>query len=171
MMQLLLLVPRAGQASPPWFVFVLFPLVFIGVSLLSAKLMGVYELYRVFPADPTDSIETNLGWIQIEFGAWRGHTPMSVKAGRRCLHIKQPFPFQPLFWLGPASIPWVQVRVVQPAGEGWRSFWKAAEFALGPEDRRIRIRGGAARKLQVLIAARQGRVETHQAPSGAIRPT
>jgi len=162
---------RTGQTAPPWALFVLFPLVFFGISLLSAKLMGVYELYRAFPADKTDPIEINLGWVQIEFGAWRGHTPMSVKAGRRCLHLKQPFPFQPLVWLGPAAIPWAQIQVLQPAGEGWRSFWKAAEFALGPADRRIRLRGGAARKLQTLVAVRQGRVEAWPTPGPAIRPT
>jgi hypothetical protein len=170
MMELLLLAPRAGSPAPIWIPLVLFPLVFLGGSLLSSRLLGVFQLYRDFPADQVDPIETNLGWIQIEFGVWRGHSPMSMKAGRRCLHIKQPFPFQPLFWLGPASIPWEQIRVVKEAGTDWWAFWKAAEFALGPEDRRIRIRGRAARKVQAQVEARQGRAGNLPLPTAAIRP-
>lgn len=170
MMAALLLVPRAGSPAPIWIPLVLFPLVFLGGSLLSSRLLGVFQLYRDFPADQTDPIETNLGWIQIEFGVWRGHSPMSVKAGRRCLHIKQPFPFQPLFWLGPASIPWEQIRVVQAADPEWWAFWKAAEFALGPGDRRIRIRGRAARKVQAQVETRQGRAGSFPLPTAAIRP-
>jgi hypothetical protein len=171
MMALLLLAPRAGSPAPVWIPLVLFPLVFFGGSLLSSRLMGVFQLYRAFPADQADPIETNLGWIQIEFGVWRGHTPMSLKAGRRCLHLKQPFPFQPLFWLGPASVPWEQIRVVQEAGADWWAFWKAAEFALGPEDRRIRIRGRAARKVQIQVETRQGRAGSFPLPAAAIRPS
>lgn len=170
MMDLLLLAPRAGSPAPVWIPLVLFPLVFFGGSLLSSRLMGVFQLYRAFPADKADPIETNLGWIQIEFGVWRGHSPMAVKAGRRCLHLKQPFPFQPLLWLGPASIPWEQIRVVQAAGPDWWAFWKAAEFALGPEDRRIRIRGRAARKVQAQVETRQGRAGNLPLPTAAIRP-
>ena len=170
-MDLLLLAPRVGHPPPPWFIVGLFLAVFFGGSLLSSRLMGVFQLYRSFPADKSDPIEANLGWIQIEFGVWRGHTPMSVKAGQRCLHIKQPFPFQPLVWLGPASIPWDQIRVLQPAGEDWWAFWKAAEFALGPEDRRIRIRGRAAKKVQVQVETRQGRVGNPPTPTSAIRPS
>lgn len=170
MMALSLLAPRTGSPAPIWIPLVLFPLVFLGASLLSSRLLGVFQLYRDFPADQTDPIETNLGWIQIEFGVWRGHSPMSVKAGRRCLHIKQPFPFQPLFWLGPASIPWGQIRVMREAGNDWWAFWKAAEFALGPDDRRIRIRGRAARKVQGEVEARQGRVGSPPITTATIRP-
>jgi hypothetical protein len=171
MMALLLLAPQGAHPPPLGFVLVLFLLVFFGGSLLSSRLMGVFQLYRAFPADKMDPIDANLGWLQIEFGTFRGHTPMSVKAGRRCLHLKQPFPFQPLIWLGPASIPWDQIRLLQPASTDWWAFWKAAEFTLGPEDSRIRLRGKAARKLQKELEAMQGQADARPSPMAPIRPS
>jgi hypothetical protein len=162
MIQLLLLTPPGETANPAWILVLLFPLFFLGGSLLSARIMGVFDLYRSFPADKADAIETNLGWIQVEFGLWRGHAPMSVKVGRRYLHIKQPFPFQPLFWLGPASIPWNQIQVTKTADTRWWAFWAATEFSLGAFERPIRIRGKAGRKVQDQVnehrslAVRQG---------------
>jgi len=165
-----LLISR-GAPPPLGFVIPFFLLMFFGGSLLSSRLLGIYALYRAFPADRSDPIEQNLGWIQIEFGVWRGHTPMSVKAGRRCLHLKQPFPFQPMVWLGPASIPWEQIRLIEAIGEDRWAFWKAAVFELGPESRRIRLRGKAARTLQALLLVRQGRAQAAPIPMSAIRPS
>ncbi|HLP31334.1 MAG TPA: hypothetical protein VK150_08235 [Geothrix sp.] len=165
----LLLISR-GAPPPLEIVIPLFLLMFFGTSQLTFRLLGIRALYQAFPADRSDPIEQNLGWIQIEFGAWRGHTPMSVKAGRRCLHLKQPFPFQPMVWLGPASIPWEQVRLIEAIGDDRWAFWKAAVFELGPENRRIRLRGRAARTLQALLEARQGRAQAPPVPVSAIRP-
>lgn len=150
-----LLVPRNGPPPPPW-VFLLVPLVFFAGTWLTNRLLGIPALYEAFPADPADPIEANLGWLQVEFGALRGHTPMSVKAGRRCLHLKQPFPFQPAWWQGPASIPWTEIRLEKVASDrGW-AFMSAAEFRLGAEGRRIRLRGRAARILQAKVQEKQG---------------
>jgi len=139
-MMALLLISR-GAPPPLEIVIPLFLLMFFGTSQITFRLLGIRALYQAFPADRSDPIEQNLGWIQIEFGAWRGHTPMSVKAGRRCLHLKQPFPFQPMVWLGPASIPWEQIRLIEAIGDDRWAFWKAAVFELGPENRRIRLPG------------------------------
>ena len=171
MMVLVLLAPRGG--SPPPAVLLLIPVIFLALSWLTNRLMGIPALYEAFPADPADPIEANLGWQQVEFGALRGHSPMSLKAGRRCLHLKQPFPFQPAWWQGPASIPWNQIRVEKEAsGSSW-AFLSAAEFRLGAEGRLIRLRGKAARTLQALVIGKQraGVGTPAAAPGqGAIRP-
>jgi hypothetical protein len=161
-----LLAPRGGTPPPPA-VLLLIPVVFLGVSWLTNRLMGLPALYAAFPADPTDPIERNLGWQQIEFGALRGHSPISLKVGRRCLHLKQPFPFQPAWWQGPASIPWDQIRIEKEANASTWAFMSAAEFRLGPEGRLIRLRGRAARRLQDLVKRRQ---EGGPPGEGPIRP-
>jgi len=165
MTHLLCLASPTGEPPPVWIFLVLFPVIFFGASMFSSRLMGIFDLYRAFPPDRSDPIETNLGWIQIEFGLWRGHTPMSVKAGRRCLHLKQPFPFQLLYWRGPASIPWDQIRVTGPTNEHWWAFWAPTEFFLGSYERPIRIRGKAARKLQAHMKDPRGLTGTAVSPS------
>lgn len=170
-MALALLAPRGGP--PPPMVFLLVPVIFLAVSWLTNRLMGIPALYAAFPADPTDAIERNLGWQQVEFGALRGHSPMSLKVGRRCLHLKQPFPFRPAWWQGPASIPWDQIRVEKEANESSWAFMSAAEFRLGDEGRMIRLRGKAARTLQALVREKQGAgfgAPSAAFGSGSIRP-
>ncbi|GLH67132.1 hypothetical protein [Geothrix edaphica] len=175
MMALALLVSRGGPPPPP-FVFLLVPAVFLAISWFSNRLMGLPALYAAFPADPTDPIERSLGWPQVEFGALRGHSPISLKVGRRCLHLKQPFPFQPAWWQGPASIPWDQIRVEKAADESSWAFLSAAEFRLGADGRVIRLRGRAARTLQAKVREKQGHAGgpscgTGLPPGpGAIRP-
>jgi hypothetical protein len=171
-MVLLLLVPRNGPPPPAW-VLLFVPVVFLLVSWLSNHLMGIDAMYKDWPADPNDPIERNLGWVQVEFGTFRGHSPMSIKFGRRCLHLKQPFPFQPAWWQGPASIPWEQVRLGKEASPSAWAFLSAAEFRLGAEGRLIRLRGKAARTLQEQVRAKQGQspgVPSAVPGTGAIRP-
>ncbi|WP_257303170.1 hypothetical protein [Geothrix campi] len=173
MMALALLASRGGP--PPPFVFLLVPAVFLVISWFSNRLMGLPALYAAFPADPTDPIERSLGWPQVEFGALRGHSPISLKAGRRCLHLKQPFPFQPAWWQGPASIPWDQIRVEKEASESSWAFLSAAEFRLGADGRVIRLRGKAARTLQAMVLEKQGAgigfyPDRNSPGHGAIRP-
>ena len=108
----------------------------------------------------------------MEFGALRGHSPMSLKAGRRCLHLKQPFPFQPAWWQGPASIPWDEIRIEKEAAPSAWAFLSAAEFRIGAEGRLIRLRGKAARTLQAKVREKQGAgfgIPAAPGP-GAIRP-
>ncbi len=168
-MALLWLAPRHGNPPPPWFLL-LVPLVFLLVSWLTNRMMGIPALYEAFPADEDDPVEENLGWQQVEFGTFRGHSPMSIKFGRRCLHLRQPFPFQPAWWQGPASIPWQEVRLEKEASGSWWAFLSAAEFRLGSEGRMIRLRGKAGRKLQArLMGPRPGGPGALTDP-GAIRP-
>lgn len=173
MMTLALIASRGGSPPPPA-VLLLIPVVFLGVSWLTNRFMGLPALYAAFPADPTDPIERNLGWQQVEFGALRGHSPISLKAGRRCLHLKQPFPFQPAWWQGPASIPWREIRLEKEASASSWAFLSAAEFRLGAEGRLIRLRGKAARTLQALVLEKQGAgfgIPSTTPGPGAIRPT
>ncbi len=79
MMALFYLVPRNGTPPPPWFLL-LVPLIFLLVSWLTNRLMGIPALYEAFPADRDNPIEENLGWQQVEFGTFRGHSPMSIKS-------------------------------------------------------------------------------------------
>jgi hypothetical protein len=168
MIALVMLATPHGTPPPPWFLLVLVPLVFSGATLFSSWLLGIFDLYKAFPADISDPIETKLGWIQIEFGTWRGHAPISTKAGRRCLHLKEPFPFQPFFWLGPASISWDQIQVTKAGDTRWWSFWSATEFTLGTYPRPIKIRGKAGRKVQAQVDKHRGPAGGALAPS--IRP-
>jgi hypothetical protein len=147
-----LLVPRSGAQLPLGFLLLLFATVFLGASWLTNKLMGIDAMYEDWPADPADPIEQNVGWQQIEFGGFRGHCPMSMKFGRRCLHLKQPFPFQPMWWKGPASIPWHEVLLTKAPGEAWWAFFSAAEFTMGQGGRIIRLRGKAAKLVMARIA-------------------
>jgi hypothetical protein len=149
-MDLLLLLSRPGNPPPAW-IFLFIPLIFLGATWLTNHLMGIDAMYRDWPAEPNDPIEQNVGWQQIEFGAFRGHCPMSIKFGRRCLHLKQPFPFQPLFWLGPASIPWTEVLLEKEPSDSWWALLSAAEFRLGAGGRVIRLRGKAAKTLVARI--------------------
>jgi hypothetical protein len=136
--------------------------------------MGIGGMYRDWPADPSDPIEQNVGWQQVEFGAFRGHCPMSIKFGRRCLHLKQPFPFQPAWWQGPASIPWSDVLLEKEPSDSWWAFLSAAEFRLGAGGRMIRLRGKSARMLMVRVRQPLGRAGHGPIPPvvgpGAIRP-
>lgn len=162
-----LLLARGGPPpiAGPWIGLVLFLVLFPLLNALTSRLMGIPALYEAFPADPADSIEENLGWQQVRFGGLRGHTPMSMKFGRRCLHLKQPFPFQAAWWRGPASIPWREVVLEEELDpQAWTLFSFAA-FRLGATGRVIRLRGRAARRLQDRVKAGQG------APPGAIRPS
>jgi hypothetical protein len=165
---LLLLVARSTGNSPPPGVLVftagLFLVLLPLLASVTNRLMGIPALYRDFPADPTDPIEESLGWRQVEFGALRGHSPMVITFGRRCLHLKQPFPFQPAWWRGPASIPWREVVLEKEAQSGGWAFLSAAEFRLGADGRVIRLRGKAARRLQDRVKAGQG-------PGGPPNPT
>ncbi len=67
---MMVLVPRNGAPPPPWFLLSV-PVVFLAVSWLTNRMLGLPALYAAFPADPTDPIEQNLGWQQVEFGALR----------------------------------------------------------------------------------------------------
>lgn len=170
------LVPR--NSPPPPFVFLLVPLMFVGLSWLTNRWMGIPALYDAFPAEKDDPIEENLGWNQVEFGALRGHTPMSIKFGRRCLHLKQPFPFQLAWWQGPASVPWAEVSLEKEASSAWWAFLSAAEFRLGSgEGRVIRLRGKVAQRLQARLREKPGQGDRMVPPlagpgigPGAIRP-
>ncbi len=168
MTTLAFLASRGAPPPPAAIVFavglflVLFPL----LTTLTNRLMGIPALYEAFPADPADPIEENLGWPQVQFGGLRGHSPMSVKFGRRCLHLKQPFPFQPAWWRGPASIPWGEIRIEQELREGAWAFLGSALFRLGSTGRTIRLRGKAARRLQDRVKREQG----GGLPPTALRP-
>jgi len=155
MMGLVLLAPRGGSPPPTWLLLFI-PALFLVLSWFTNRLMGIPALYAAFPADPSDPIEENLGWQQVEFGAFRGHSPMSLKFGRCCLHLKQPFPFQPAWWLGPASIPWRDVVLEKEISSNRWAFLSAAEFRLGATGRVIRLRGKAGRRLQERVKAGQG---------------
>jgi hypothetical protein len=171
-MVLLLLVPRNGPPPPPW-VLLFVPVVFLLVSWLSNHLMGIDAMYKDWPADPNDPIERNLGWVQVEFGTFRGHSPMSIKFGRRCLHLKQPFPFQPAFWKGPASIPWSDVLLEKAPNDAWWALLSPAEFRLGQGGRLIRLRGKAAKALMARLGVSPAGPGIGPAPSpgpGAIQP-
>lgn len=78
--------------------------------------------------------------------------------------LKQPFPFQPAWWQGPASIPWREVVLEKEAQSGRWAILSAAEFRLGPDGRMIRLHGKAARR-------RQDRVKAEQGPAGPPNPT
>jgi len=169
----LLLLTRSG-APPPPLALLFVPVVFLGATWLTNRLMGIDAMYQDWPADPDDPVDENLGWQQVEFGAFRGHCPMSIKVGRRCLHLKQPFPFQPAWWRGPASIPWGDVVLVKEPRDTWWAFLSAAEFTLGPGGRMIRLRGKAAKTLLARVRQPQGGVGHVPIPPikgpGAIRP-
>jgi hypothetical protein len=172
-MTLLLVLSRPGGSPPPPWILLLVPLVFLGATWLTNKLLGIAAMYQDWPADQEDPIEQNLGWNQIEFGTFRGHTPISIKFGRRCLHLKQPFPFQPLYWRGPASIPWNEVLLEKALKEAWWAFLSPADFRLGQGGRLIRLRGKAARTLQEKVREKQVQVfGTPPSSAGpeAIRP-
>lgn len=141
---------------PPALFFAFFPLLWCAVSALASLFLGIFGLYRRYPADPMDPIEESFWWKTVEFGARRGHAPMNLRFGRRALHMKEPFPFQPLFWLGPASIPWSEISVVQRRNETWWSFWSAASFKLGDTGRVIRVRGSLAKALQARVEGDPG---------------
>ena len=151
----LLLLSRPGKPPPPW-ILLLLPVVFLGAAWLTNHLLGIDAMYQDWPADPDDPIERNLGWQQVEFGTFRGHCPLSIKFGQRCLHLKQPFPFQPMYWKGPASIPWGDVLLEKEPKDSWWAFLSAAEFRLGRGGRLIRLRGKAARTLMARVQEAQG---------------
>jgi hypothetical protein len=151
----LLLLSRSGNPPPP-LIFLLIPAVFLGATWLTNRLLGINAMYQDWPADPNDPIERNLGWQQVEFGTFRGHCPMSIKFGQRCLHLKQPFPFQPLYWKGPASIPWSEVLLEKAPKDSWWAFLSPAVFRLGQGGRMIRLRGKAARTLMARVLEVRG---------------
>lgn len=171
----LMLLSRSGSPPPTW-ILLFVPVVFLGATWLTNHLLGIFAMYRDWPADASDPIEQNVGWQQVEFGAFRGHCPMSIKFGRRCLHLKQPFPFQPFFWLGPASIPWSEVLLEKEPKDAWWAFLSPAEFRLGVGGRMMRLRGKVAKTLMARVQQLQtpGRVPSHTpsgAGPGAIRPS
>ena len=173
LMDLLLLVPRSANPPPPGFVSALFLVVFFGGSLLLIAPHG-RRSSCTGPFRRTSPIPSNRTWagMQIEFGAFRGHTPMSVKAGRRCLHLKQPFPFQPLVWLGPASIPWDQVRLLQARQRRTGGpFWRAAEFALGAGGRVGSALRGKAGAANCRSGWKHGRARSETGPYPDRRPS
>ena len=150
-MDLMLLLSRPGSPPPPPWLLLLVPVIFLGATWLTNRMLGIPAMYKDWPADPNDPIEQNLGWQQVEFGTFRGHCPMSIKFGRRCLHLKQPFPFQPLYWLGPASIPWNEVLLEKEPKDSWWAFLSPAEFRLGQGGRMMRLRGKAAKTLAARV--------------------
>jgi hypothetical protein len=165
--------PHPAAPPPPW-ILLLIPVVFLVATWFTNRLMGIYAMYEDWPADVGDAITENVGWQQVEFGTFRGHCPMSIKFGQRCLHLKQPFPFQPCFWLGPASIPWGEVLLVKAPRESWWAFLSAAEFTLGKGGRMIRLRGKAAKILMEELHRRSGGHPHDPIPPvvrpGSIRP-
>ncbi len=164
----LLLLSRSGNPPPPW-ILLFVPVVFLGATWLTNHLQGIDAMYQDWPADPNDPIERSLGWQQIEFGTFRGHCPMSIKFGKRCLHLKQPFPFQPLYWKGPASIPWSEVILEKEPKDIWWAFLSAAEFRLGVGGRMIRLRGKAARTLMARVLETR-RPQVHGIEPPVVRP-
>lgn len=171
-MAMLLLGPRNGSPPPPW-VLLFVPVLFLLVSWFTNRLMGIDAMYRDWPADPSDPIERNLGRQQVEFGTFRGHCPMSIQFGSRCLHLKQPFPFQPAWWKGPASIPWSEVQMEKAPNPAWWAFLSPAEFRLGCDGRLIRLRGKAARALLARVGPQGDAPGLGRWPPlgpGAIRP-
>ncbi len=163
------LLSRPAAPPPPGailFAVGLFLVLFPLLTSLTNRLLGIPALYEAFPADPSDPIEENLGWQQVTFGLLRGHTPMSIRFGRHCLHLKQPFPFQPAWWQGPASIPWRAIQVEKEAPDSGWAFLAMAAFRLGDTGRVIRLRGRAARRIQDRVRREQG----GGVPPSALRP-
>ena len=70
----LMLLSRPGSPPPPW-ILLFVPVVFLGATWLTNHLLGILAMYRDWPADASDSIGQNVGWQQVEFGAFRGHPP------------------------------------------------------------------------------------------------
>ena len=141
----------SNQGGPPVLALVLFPFFWMAVSALVNLFMGIYALYRRFPADGLDPIEETLRWKTVEFGRLHGHAPMNLGFGKRALHLKEPFPFQPFFWLGPASIPWSEITQTRLQNEAWWRFWSAASFQLGASGRVIHVRGRVAKAIQARL--------------------
>ncbi len=165
-----MLIADPTPAAGPWIGLGLFLVLFPILTSLSNRLMGIPALYAAFPADPEDAIEENLGWQQVRFAGLRGHTPMSVRFGRRCLHLKQPFPFQPAWWRGPASIPWDQIRVEKEVPQGRWAFLGGAVFRLSSDGPAIRMGGKAALRLQDRVKRAQ-EARGFQPPPPALRPS
>ncbi len=134
--------------NPAFLVPILFPILWVAVATLISWTMGIFRLYADFPADGNDPIESRFRFINLYIGSLGGHTPASLAFGRRCLHVKELFPFQPFFWLGPASIPWTEIRLTKRASDNFWAFWSYASFELGPQRKKIRLTGRVARALQ-----------------------
>ena len=170
---MMLLALSTGQPPPPGaviFAVLLFLVLYPALTALSNRLMGIPALYDAYPADPLDPIEENLGWNQVRFGGLRGHTPMSVRLGRRCLHLKQPFPFQTAWWRGPASIPWRDISLDKELDPGTWSLFRMATFRLGAGGQIIRLGGKAALRLQERVKREQGGASPGNPSPAALRP-
>jgi hypothetical protein len=141
----------------PVFLAALLPMALLGLWTMTSAIQGIYALYKAYPPDAGDAPGKTFYWATVEFGGFRGHAPMTIVLGRRALHLKEPFPIQPLFWLGPASVPWEEIRQTIRLRTGFLSLLTHAELELGgPDGRRIRIRGRAARAIQEHLDARAG---------------
>lgn len=127
---------------------VLFPIFWVVVASLTSWTMGIFRLYSDFPPDANDPIEQRFRFVTAYFGSMGGHTLVSLTLGRRYLHLKEVFPFQPFFWMGPASIPWTEIRLAKRASDNPWAFWSYARFELGPDQKVIRLQGRAARAIQ-----------------------
>ncbi|HJU83121.1 MAG TPA: hypothetical protein VJ600_02835 [Holophagaceae bacterium] len=149
-----------------------FPVLWVSVAALISLVLGIYGLYRDFPPDDTDPIEDTFYWSQVGFGPlfFGGHAPMNLKLGRRCLHLKEPFPFQPLFWLGPASIPWDRIRIKDRISDrSWAVFsWITLEIQ--DSGKLLRLSGRVGRALQACMDARAEAGVPPPVPN-PIRPT
>lgn len=149
----MLLLNTVSQLNPGLFLVPLFPVLWVGMAAMLSWVMGIYGLYSDFPRDASDPIGSRYRFVTIFLGSLNGHTMVSLGLGQRCLHLKEVFPFQPLFWLGPASIPWEEIRLTRRISDrGW-AFWSFARFQLGPLGKEISLQGRPARALQARLDA------------------
>ena len=140
-----------------WFPF-LFPLLWLGVGVLTSLVLGIYGLYREFPQDKDDPIHGGNAWAQVGFGPlfFGGHAPMNLGFGIRCLHMKEPFPFQPLFWLGPASIPWDRIRIVDRISENPWALFSWVTLRIEGSGKTMRLSGRSGRAIQAVLDEKVG---------------
>lgn len=151
--------PPAGQPEVPWLlrdprIFTLFfAAIWIDMNLFISWSQGFFRLYAVFPPTPEDPIEARFFWVQ--FSRAMSHGPVSVKLGRTCVHIREVFPFRPLFWKGPASIPYEALRIDKSSSRGFWSFLSQARFEIMDLGIVFSLSGKAGRQLEGRLEARE----------------
>ncbi|MFN8012274.1 MAG: hypothetical protein U0P81_12965 [Holophagaceae bacterium] len=138
--------------------------VWFTVSAIHSWRLGFFRLYAIFPprlGDPSSE-----RFHAVVYASDGRRSMVSVTLGQACVHVREALLWRPLFWLGPASIPYDSLRVWKPGGEGLRNLLDWPEFTVADAEMAFKLSGHAGQRLVSLLTA------SEPAPGGfsSIRP-
>lgn len=152
---LLLAAAQANPGPPPAWLFLAFPILWFAVGSFLGRASGHHALLARFP--PVDErLEASFNWASGKLRWIDYNSALHVGIGARGLHLAANSLFRPVFARGIPCIPWQEVRLVRPRGEGFLARFRGSHFEVRAIGLPFRLYGRAALAVEKKLAAGPG---------------